>query len=112
MVARAYEVLGDEDTRRRYDNGEDVDDPNAQKQQQYNLWWRRLLEVVSAASRAAASRAEAFRGRLPGGGEPHAPLPPSLNAEEVRRSSTMTSEREDIQQTPTHVHKGQDIRTR
>lgn len=35
-VARAYEVLGDEDTRRRYDNGEDVDDPNAQKQQQHN----------------------------------------------------------------------------
>ena len=33
-VARAYEVLGDEDLRRRYDNGEDVDDPNAMKQQQ------------------------------------------------------------------------------
>ena len=33
-VARAYEVLGDADVRRRYDAGEDVDDPNAQKQQQ------------------------------------------------------------------------------
>jgi len=28
-IARANEVLGDEDTRRRYDAGEDVDDPNA-----------------------------------------------------------------------------------
>ena len=35
-VARAYEVLGDEDTRRRYDAGEDVDDPNANKQQQHS----------------------------------------------------------------------------
>jgi len=33
-IARAYEVLGDEETRRRYDRGEDVDDPNAQQQQQ------------------------------------------------------------------------------
>ena len=35
-VARAYEVLGDDDLRRRYDAGEDVDDANAmnQKQQQ------------------------------------------------------------------------------
>ena len=33
-VARAYEVLGDDDIRRRYDAGEDVDDPNAMKQQQ------------------------------------------------------------------------------
>ncbi|KAL1514571.1 hypothetical protein AB1Y20_003665 [Prymnesium parvum] len=33
-IARAYEVLGDEDTRRRYDAGEDVDDPNARQQQQ------------------------------------------------------------------------------
>merc|ERR1712060_407647 len=31
-VARAYEVLGDDSTRRRYDAGEDVDDPNANKQ--------------------------------------------------------------------------------
>jgi len=31
-IARAYEVLGDADTRRRYDAGEDVDDPNAQQQ--------------------------------------------------------------------------------
>merc|ERR1719409_756332 len=31
-IARAYEVLGDKDTRRRYDAGEDVDDPNAQQQ--------------------------------------------------------------------------------
>merc|ERR1712060_474687 len=30
-IARAHEVLGDEDTRRRYDAGEDVDDPNAQQ---------------------------------------------------------------------------------
>ena len=30
-IARANEVLGDEDTRQRYDRGEDVDDPNAQK---------------------------------------------------------------------------------
>ena len=33
-VARAYEVLGDEDMRRRYDAGEDVDDPNAMNQRQ------------------------------------------------------------------------------
>jgi|TARA_B100001094_G_C17515745_1_gene477738 DnaJ-class molecular chaperone len=33
-IARAYEVLGDADLRRRYDAGEDVDDPNAAKQQQ------------------------------------------------------------------------------
>jgi hypothetical protein len=33
-IARAYEVLGDEDTRRRYDAGEDVDDPKGQQQQQ------------------------------------------------------------------------------
>ena len=39
-VARAYEVLGDEDTRRRYDAGEDVDDPNAQKQQQQQQHFR------------------------------------------------------------------------
>ena len=31
-VARAYEVLGDDDLRRRYDNGEDVDDANAMNQ--------------------------------------------------------------------------------
>ena len=36
-IARAYEVLGDKDTRARYDRGEDVDDPNAnQQQQQHN----------------------------------------------------------------------------
>jgi len=33
-VARAYEVIGDDDLRRRYDAGEDVDDPNAMNQQQ------------------------------------------------------------------------------
>ena len=33
-VARAYEVLGDEEMRRRYDNGEDVDDANAMNQRQ------------------------------------------------------------------------------
>ena len=33
---QAYEVLGDEDIRRRYDAGEDVDDPNARQQQQHN----------------------------------------------------------------------------
>ena len=33
-IARAYEVLGDKDTKRRYDSGEDVDDPNAQARQQ------------------------------------------------------------------------------
>ena len=69
-VARAYEVLGDEDTRRRYDNGEDVDDPNAQKQQQHNpfggggfpwRWFRRLPgrrlpgRRLSAASQAAGA---------------------------------------------------------
>jgi DnaJ family protein C protein 3 len=38
-IARAYEVLSDEDTRRRYDAGEDVDDPNAMNQarQQQNF---------------------------------------------------------------------------
>merc|ERR1711908_152139 len=33
-IARAYEVLGDADTKRRFDMGEDVDDPNAQQQRQ------------------------------------------------------------------------------
>ena len=33
-MARAYEVLGDDDLRRRYDNGEDVDDANAMNNQQ------------------------------------------------------------------------------
>jgi DnaJ family protein C protein 3 len=33
-VARAYEVLGDEDLRKRYDAGEDVDDANAMNQRQ------------------------------------------------------------------------------
>ena len=33
-VARAYEVLGDDDLRRRYDAGEDVDDANAMNQRQ------------------------------------------------------------------------------
>ena len=33
-VARAYEVLSDEDVRRRYDAGEDVDDPNAMNKPQ------------------------------------------------------------------------------
>lgn len=33
-VAQAYEVLSDEEVRKRYDRGEDVEDPNAQRQQQ------------------------------------------------------------------------------
>ena len=42
-IARAYEVLGDESMRRRYDAGEDVDDANAmqqkeQQRQQQQQW--------------------------------------------------------------------------
>ena len=32
QIARAYEVLHDKDTRRRYDMGEDVDDNNSRQQ--------------------------------------------------------------------------------
>ena len=61
-VARAYEVLGDEDMRRRYDAGEDVDDANAMNA-------RTRSSSSSASTLAAAASAAAVSGG--GGGRRH-----------------------------------------